>query len=177
MPSIFSHAVFATSLGKLYASGQMPLRFWFLTIICSILPDADVVGLLFDIRYAALWGHRGITHSLVFAFLTGCLVALVFFRSVPVNRKLGLMAYFTLVTASHPLLDALTNGGLGVAIFAPFDTTRYFLPWRPIEVSPIGAGFFSWRGLYVFINEIKWIWIPSMIIFLVGIWYGRKHSD
>jgi hypothetical protein len=36
-----------------------------------------------------------------------------------------------LATASHGVLDATTNGGLGVAFFSPFDNRRYFLPWRP----------------------------------------------
>jgi len=59
--------------------------------------------------------------------------------------------YFFLATASHGLLDALTDGGLGVAFFAPFDNHRYFLPWRPIHVSPIGAGrFFTIAALKFF---------------------------
>jgi inner membrane protein len=54
------------------------------------------------------------------------------------------------------VLDAMTNGGLGVAFFAPFDTTRYFFPWRPITVSPIGVGsFFTHRGALVVLSEIK----------------------
>src|SRR6267378_8050335 len=48
----------------------------------------------------------------------------------------GLWRFFFLATASHGLLDAMTNGGLGVAFFAPFCDTRYFLPWQPIVVSP-----------------------------------------
>jgi inner membrane protein len=59
----------------------------------------------------------------------------------------------------------MTNGGLGVAFFAPFSNARYFFPWRPIEVSPLGLDFFfSSRALSVLWSEIKWIWIPSAII-------------
>ena len=58
--------------------------------------------------------------------------------------------YFFLATASHGLLDAMTDGGLGVAFFSPFDNRRYFLPWTPIRVSPIGIEpFFTARGLEV----------------------------
>jgi len=40
----------------------------------------------------------------------------------------------------------MTKGGLGVAFFSPFDNSRYFLPWRPIRVSPIAIHrFFSAR--------------------------------
>jgi hypothetical protein len=50
----------------------------------------------------------------------------------------------------------MTDGGLGVAFFAPFHNERYFFPWRPIAVSPIGMGFFSERGLEVIISELHW---------------------
>ncbi len=66
-----------------------------------------------------------------------------------------------LFTLSHGLLDALTDGGLGIAFFAPFNETRYFFPWRPIMVSPIGLSqFFSSWGLGVLLSELIWIGIP-----------------
>ena len=41
----------------------------------------------------------------------------------------------------------MTDGGLGVAFFAPCDEMRYFLPWRPVMVSPIGVvEFFTHYG-------------------------------
>jgi inner membrane protein len=73
--------------------------------------------------------------------------------------------YFFLATASHGLLDAMTDGGLGVAFFAPFDNHRYFLPWTPIRVSPIGIGrFFTSRWLAVIRREILWIWVPVVVL-------------
>ena len=45
--------------------------------------------------------------------------------------------------ASHALLDTLTDGGLGAALLWPFNFTRYFAPWRPIPVAPIGLDFLS----------------------------------
>jgi hypothetical protein len=53
-----------------------------------------------------------------------------------------------LVVASHPLLDTLTDGGLGCALFWPFDLTRYFAPSTPIPIAPIGLRFFSPYGMY-----------------------------
>jgi inner membrane protein len=44
--------------------------------------------------------------------------------------------FFFLLTASHGILDAFTNGGLVIALFSPFSNERYFFPWTPIEVSP-----------------------------------------
>jgi len=72
-------------------------------------------------------------------------------------------------TASHSLLDAMTTGGLGVAFFSPFENARYFLPWRPIQVSPMGfKKFFSEWGLEVIKSELIWIGIP-FVLMLVAI--------
>jgi inner membrane protein len=85
------------------------------------------------------------------------------------------MSYFALITASHGLFDAMTDGGLGIAFFSPFDTTRYFLPWRPIRVSPIGPGFFSDRGMTVLVSEATWLWLPSAALAAVA-WIVRRRE-
>jgi inner membrane protein len=182
MPTIFTHAAAAVALGKVYARDEMPARFWLLSAACAVLPDADVLGFAFGVRYGDLLGHRGLSHSLAFSAVLGTLVALLFFRDergAPPGRRSAalrrwpLAAYFAAVTASHGLLDALTDGGLGVAFFAPFDDGRYFFPWRPIEVSPIGAGFFSRRGLA---SEFVWVWLPALLLVVVA-WGMRKLSQ
>lgn len=136
---------------------------WIIGAACSIIPDIDVTGFRFGIRYGDFWGHRGFTHSLVFAaILASVAIAVGFFRETLGVSRAVLWAYFFLATASHGLLDAMTNGGLGVAFFSPFDNTRYFLPWRPIVVSPISVTrFFSGQGIAVLQSELLWIWIPS----------------
>jgi inner membrane protein len=70
--------------------------------------------------------------------------------------------------ASHGLLDTLTSGGLGAALWWPFDNARIFAPVTPVRVSPIGMGFFSARGVETLISEAKWIWLPSIAIALAG---------
>jgi len=171
MPTIFSHAVVGTALGQWYPSGRLPLRFWLLTAFCAMAPDLDVISFAFGIRYDDLLGHRGITHSLSFAIVAGFVAARVYLsRSLGVRRwELGVAwLFFSLVTASHGLLDAMTDGGRGIALLAPFDNDRFFFPWRPIRVSPIGVGFFSARGLTVLANELRWILVPSAIIALIA---------
>jgi len=140
-----------------------------------MLPDLDVIAFGFGIEYGSMFGHRGITHSLAFAILVGLAVPTLFFSSAQIP-KWTLALYFAAVTVSHPLLDMLTNGGLGVALFAPFSNERFFFPWRPIEVSPIGAGFFSERGLSVVASEALWIWVPSILIVAVS-WLARRKSS
>jgi inner membrane protein len=118
----------------------------------SFLPDVDVVGFGFGVRYEDEWGHRGATHSFVFSCALGAALGLLapLFRLPAV--RIGLTA--SLVLASHALLDTLTNGGLGCALFWPFDHTRYFAPWTPIPVAPIGLSFFSPYGLFVATAEL-----------------------
>jgi inner membrane protein len=163
MASAFTHAFFAAATGRVYAARSQPARFWLLSMLCAVLPDADVIGFAFGVHYDSMFGHRGLTHSLAFALLLACAVVALFFRDAP-NRK-ALAAYFFLVTASHGALDALTNGGLGVAFFAPFSDARYFFPFRPVEVSPIGlSSFFSEWGLAVIESELLWVWLPASLV-------------
>ena len=163
MASAISHAVAAIGIGARFYKPGVPKRVWLFGIACSVFADVDVVGFHFGVR--DFWGHRGFTHSLVFAVMLASLALLALFRKPGLQiSAAALWAYFFLAAASHRVLDAMTDGGLGVAFFSPFDTTRYFLPWRPIVVSPIGiARFFGSRGLAVLRSELLWIWLPSLL--------------
>lgn len=170
MASAFGHAMAAIAIGKGFTLKDLNWKFWLLGIICSILPDADVIGFAFGIKYESFWGHRGFSHSLVFAGLLAVFVMLVFYRKEAIAsvRWWLLWLYFVLATASHALLDGMTSGGLGVAFFSPFDNARYFLPWRPIKVSPIGVEkFFSEWGMRVIKSELLWIFVPCLAFILV----------
>jgi len=166
LASLFSHAVAALSIGTCFYRSGTSKRIWAIGALCSVLPDMDVVGFRFGIRYGDFWGHRGFMHSLVFAALLAGAIVTLGFRELTLGlNHLSLWVYFFLATASHGLLDAMTDGGLGVAFFSPFDNHRYFLPWTPIRVSPIGAGrFFSDRGLAVLQSELVWIWVPAALL-------------
>lgn len=171
MPTIITHSIFAISLAHVFKRSELPLRFWLLAMICSMLPDIDVVGFSFGVKYGDFWGHRGFTHSLVFACLTSLIVVLVaFYQEKYRPLRPRLLLFYFLVTASHGLFDAMTNGGLGIAFFSPFDEARYFLPLRPIQVSPIGLhDFLKWGGWRVLTNEIRWIALPSLLLLLLSI--------
>jgi inner membrane protein len=175
--SAFSHAVVALSLGTCFYGPGTPKRVWVAGALCSVIPDLDVIGFRFGIRYDDFWGHRGFTHSLLFGALLASVVVLLGFsgEQSPLSR-FALWMYFFLATASHGLLDAMTDGGLGVAFFSPFDNNRYFLPWRPIRVSPIAAGrFFTHRGLEVLQGELLWIWLPAALLVL-SVWLIRRRA-
>ncbi len=168
MASAFSHAIVALAMGKACQNKELSWRELSLGAFCSALPDLDVIGLYFGIEYGDLWGHRGMTHSVVFAALLAGSLVMLWYRGKPAIAMAGLFLYFFLCTASHGVLDAMTNGGLGVAFFSPFDTTRYFFPVRPVIVSPIGVSeFFSAQGVRILASEALWIWLPSGVAFLV----------
>ena len=147
MASVFTHAFAAAAMGSVYARGrELPARFWVLAMLLAVLPDADVAAFLFGVPYGHTFGHRGFTHSLAFALLVGAGVVALFFRGA--GHRASLAAFFSLATASHAALDALTNGGLGVAFFSPFSNRRFFFPFRPLQVSPIGPSSF-FKGMMV----------------------------
>ena len=171
MASVFGHAISALAIGSSFKNKIITWKFWFIGVLCSIFPDADVIGFSFGIAYESFWGHRGFTHSLVFAFFFGIFCAFVFYlKKISIAQRAFLVFYFFLCTASHSILDAMTTGGKGVAFFSPFDNARYFFPWRPIKVSPLGIeNFFSSWGQKVILSELIWIGIPCAIWILIQI--------
>lgn len=162
MPTMFSHPAPVLCLGLACSRKAVSWRLLFAGIICSLLPDVDVVGFKLGVSYADIFGHRGLSHSLLFALSAGLLGAL----AAPVLRSGRVTAFAVCAGAvlMHIFLDALTNGGLGVALFWPYSDARYFFPWRPIEVSPISPRrFLTARGLAVLKSETLWVWLPSLV--------------
>lgn len=170
MASVFTHAAVPLALYSILPKNSISPRVLVAASLCSVAPDLDVIGFAFGIEYGAVLGHRGLTHSVFFALVVAGLVT----RWMPLRQKNNSVAIFLFLfvsTVSHPILDSMTNGGLGVAFLAPFDNRRYFCRWRPIEVSPIWTDFFSRRGAKVILSELKWIWCPSAVaIMIMRLW-------
>ncbi len=170
MASAFTHGMVGIAIGRLAVPRVMPRRYWVLAALCAILPDADAIGHMMGVPYDSLMGHRGLVHSLLFAVIVGLVIPTLFFRQQrPASREWWLLAgTFFVVTASHGVLDAFTTGGQGVAFLSPFDTRRFFFPWRVIRVSPIGvASFFSAWGLRVILSELLWVWAPMLALVVI----------
>ncbi len=180
MPTAFTHIIVAEVLGKTVATEKMPLKFWVLAGVCSILPDADIVGFYLGIKYGSMFGHRGFFHSLTFALIVSIVLVLLAYPAVLRYSKKwwSLVAFFFVVTASHGLLDSMTDKGLGVGFFIPFDNTRYFMPWRPVYASPMRIDkFFSAAGLQVLLAEMLWIWTPVIALYgIVHLYRKRKKK-
>jgi len=179
MPSVISHAFAASIVGASLFGRAERWRVACVAAACSMFPDLDVVGFRYDIAYEDMLGHRGLSHSLAFAALVASLATVLLFRGArwrPLRLRVFLLLFAA--TASHGLLDAMTDGGLGVAFFAPFDSERYFLPFRPIEVSPIGVKrFLSERGLRILANEGIWIWLPATLSSVMLLALSSRRSE
>ena len=167
MPTILTHPAVPLALalggGRRLTSPRLLLA----GVLCSALPDFDSLGYWAGVPYAHLFGHRGFTHSLFFA----AVVALLGCAAAPAlaARRAWAFAFLAVSTASHGLLDTFTNGGLGIALLSPFSNHRFFAPWRPIPVSPIGVhGLASSRGLSLFSAELMLVWLPCLTLGAFG---------
>ena len=169
MASIFSHAIAASALGTVRYPKKQVLKYFLLGVFCSVFPDVDVVTLDLGVPYGHPFGHRGFFHSLLFAYLQGLFIVRVFYSNLAfaTRQSMTIGFYFFCCGVSHSVLDAMTNGGKGVAFFAPFDNTRYFLPWRPIQVSPVDVeSFFGEWGIRVLQSELYYVMLPSLLLVL-----------
>ncbi len=166
MPTAFTHAL----VGGLVAGAtraELPRgRLVLLLATLAVLPDLDVVAFSLGIPYGHPLGHRGLTHSLPFALALAPVATALVFPHLP---RFGptwwrVVAGAALACASHGVLDAFTDGGRGVGFFVPFDSRRFFFPWRPLIVSPIGVGSFLGRATPILWNEILWVWLPALVL-------------
>jgi len=168
MASIFSHAIVASGIGRALPKNVRNWKLIFFGVFCACIPDADVLSFTFGIPYESMFGHRGFFHSFFFNMLLALLIVFSWYKTDP--KKILIAAYLFICGATHGLLDAMTTGGTGIAFFSPFDETRYFLPWRVIQVSPIGVGkFFSEWGVRVIKSELYWIILPTVLFVLMKI--------
>ena len=165
MPTAFTHIAVGAALTQAAPAESGRLKTGLILAGVASLPDFDVLAFHFGIPYSHLFGHRGFFHSLTFALIMA-LVALALFygpRAFSTRRGLWTLGVLFLAGASHGLLDAATDAGLGIGFFLPFEGGRYFFDFRPIETASVNpAVFFSrpGRALVILRSEIIWVWLP-----------------
>ncbi len=173
MPSVVTHLAIQLAVGVAYGQRYVPRRLLFAGAGASVLPDVDSLGLDLGIPYGHILGHRGLSHSILFALLLAICAAMLY-RTLRASRS-GAFAVVLISCASHGLLDALTSGGLGVAFLSPLSNHRFFLPWRPIAVSPLDVDlFFSAWGLRVLRSEALCVWLPCALLGGLGFLIRRE---
>lgn len=168
MPSILSHPAVPIAIALAAGRARVGMPLLLCGVVASVLPDADVLAFRLGIPYADQFGHRGASHSLAFAVLLGLLACAVAPRLR--SSRLAAFLFVTVACASHGLLDMLTNGGHGVAYFWPWSDHRHFLPTPVIEVSTLNLRrFFGPAGLAVLQSELRWVWLPALIMGFAGL--------
>jgi inner membrane protein len=164
MPSL-GHIAVGMAAARVHHDGRLPrltaLAAW---SALSLLPDIDVVGFPLGVAYSAPFGHRGATHSLFASVLGGLAVGVLARLRGYVAGRPTVMA--SVVLASHAFLDTMTDGGFGCALLWPFTSERYFAPWRPIPVAPIGRDFLSADGAFVALAEL--VMFCPLIVYAVA---------
>lgn len=175
MPTIFSHVAVPLAIGLGLGAARVPPRLIAAGMLASIVPDFDVIAFKLGIPYADAFGHRGASHSMVFAALLGAMAS-AFARTLA-STRLAVFGFVFVSALSHGLLDMLTNGGLGVALFWPMVADRIFFPAQVISVSPIGVTrFFTESGWRAVRSELGWIWLPALAscaVLRIATWNAR----
>ncbi|MDV6236469.1 metal-dependent hydrolase [Leptospira ellisii] len=158
-----THTAVPISFWIAFGNKLVPFRLFLAGIVFSILPDADVIAFKLGIPYESEWGHRGFSHSILFGFSLSILACVLtgWFRA----RIEIVLLYLFVSILSHGVLDAMTNGGLGVGFLIPYSSERFFFELRPIRVSPIGIkNFLTERGIAVLKSEWSAVWIPLLSV-------------
>ena len=181
MAVFVTHGIFASLFSILWNDKKTKTTVFILIFIASILPDIDF---LFQERESRMFGHRGFTHSILFALFTAGLFTLISSSLVKSFwRRLLLFTLFFLASASHSCLDAMTQSAYGVCFFCPFNEERYFFPFTPFSSIAAGGGHKGFRpglGNSVWITllpEIFWVWIPTFAIYFFVYFSGKKDSN
>ncbi len=167
MATIYTHAVVGVGLARLCAGRPMPWTYWGLAALLPVVPDLDVFS---TYAYGSLLGHRGITHSLLFALLLSGIAAIATARWFRVHWW-SLMILFFLIVASHGLLDAMTKGGENIPFFWPLGG-RYG-NWGPLPVSDIAFDLPDPRYSRAIRAELLWVWLPTIVLVGLAMLYRR----
>ena len=169
MPTVITHGVVGY-LGARLAGPRLPPRLGLLAMACSMAPDLDSVAFALGIPYGHIMGHRGFSHSPLFALLLALIVCLVGLRQVRLGSRGWWVCYavLTLATASHGVLDAMTTAPYGVAFLFPLTDERFLLPWQLMPAVSVGKGFFLNPELstFVMMAEIQIVWLPLLAIWV-----------
>ena len=176
MPSAFGHAIFAASLTPFRPYKGKLLPTLLILMACATIQDLDVIGFEFGIHYRDMLGHRGFSHSILFALILGMFISYFFFKEERTKTIdfISISWFYFLCAVSHGVFDAMTDGGLGVGFLIPFSSERYFFSFRPIPVSPLNMeSFFTSYGWSILKQELLFIGIISFFVSVSG-YYWRK---
>jgi inner membrane protein len=156
--TLYTHALVGLGLAHVATPRPRPLLFWLLAGFLPILPDFDVFTGLGE---QSMLGHRGLTHSLLFAAAAGLLTAALTFRYLraPFWPLAGL---FFAVTASHGVLDAFNSAGAGIPFLWPHP--HRFGPYGPIHYPDVALELPDPRHSLGVRDELRYVWPPTFLV-------------
>jgi inner membrane protein len=173
MPTILTHALLpliaaagtGLKLPRLIAAGMA----------VAMLPDADVVGgMFFSIPHTDDFGHRGASHTFLFALIVG-LVGARYGSALRAAPRLAFLFLF-LSTLSHAVADMLTDGGKGIMLLWPLEESRYTFLHNPVVASPVGLrGFETGQIWAVLLSEAVWLLTPAALLAFLGRVAAKTH--
>ncbi|AKL13313.1 TPA: metal-dependent hydrolase [Kluyvera intermedia] len=174
MPTIITHAAVPLCLGLGLGSKTIPPRLLLAGVALAMLPDADVLAFKFGVAYGNIFGHRGFTHSLLFAFVVPILVTWLGRRWLNASL-MRCWVFLTVTLLSHSLLDSITSGGKGVGWLWPWSDERFLAPWQVIKAAPFALSrYMTPYGHQVIISELLWVWLPGIVVMGV-LWHWRRR--
>lgn len=163
MPTIFTHALLPVIAAVGLSNPRLSSRLVAAGAAVAILPDADIVGRYFGVPHSADFGHRGATHTLIFALLVASL-------ALPSARRMraspgAAFAFIFLSVLSHPLADMLTSGGKGIMLLWPLEDERFKFWAHPVRASAVGLQGFETGTIWpTLMSELIWLLIPAALL-------------
>src|SRR5262245_55395257 len=120
MASAFSHPAVLLVLTPAFraAGADIGRRAILYGVVCCLLPDIDAVGHWIGVPSGTTWGHRGATHSILFAGIVAAGITAAAFRDA--TSRGAVFLFLFLCGASHGFLDMATDGGRAIAWLWPF---------------------------------------------------------
>ena len=81
MPTPIAHAIVSIPLAKTIVRENNSKKILFWSVVCATIADIDLIGYFFGVPINYFLGHRGFTHSIIFAFFISLLVCLFFYQA------------------------------------------------------------------------------------------------
>ena len=147
------HLAVGAAIGAAYSrqTGTNPLASAIVFAGLALAPDLDLVSSLLGVDSSSPLAHRGLTHSVTFALLTGVLAGGLLPGSTLRRCLTGGFVFAALM--SHGLLDTMSFRGGGPMLLWPLSNAAYELAWRPIPGVQSSSQYLTLEAVPTFVVE------------------------
>jgi len=164
---LFSHALLPYLLGNYFKRNKDEVT---ALVLGGIAPDFDILILWINLVYPNFYlliTHRGITHSLVFGFITGVAVLYLACRESIKNKVKRYVDFEPLFTGR---MIAIACAGVLIHLFLDYVTTRGIPLLYPITTARFAAEVFFFTDTYLMIVSL------AVVIILFKMPSQRENS-